>query len=150
MSEKLILPLDVEGICKVIPHRYPFLFVDRVTALDDGKWIEGYKNISFNEPYIQGHFPGRPIVPGVVILEAMAQMGVLFAKLSTNGVDDEALLVFSGAEDVRFRRPVVPGDKLCMRMELIKSKFGHWKMKALATVDGEKAAEGILTATEVR
>jgi len=150
MTEAKKMPMGVQEITEIIPHRYPILLVDRVTEFEDGKWIEGLKNITANEPYFMGHFPGRPIMPGVLMLEALAQLGALFAKMSTGGVPPERLVVFSGAESVRFRRPVVPGDTLLLRMELLKAKFGHWKMQGLAKVGDEMAVEAILMATEVR
>ena len=141
--------MDIHEILKRLPHRYPFLLVDRVLELETGKRIRALKNVTINEPFFMGHFPGRPIMPGVLILEAMAQLGALFAKLSTGGVTPEKLIVFSGADDVRFRQPVVPGDILVMNMTLQKAKFGHWKMHGQALVGTEVAAEGILKATEV-
>lgn len=150
MSESPELPFGAEQIEKIIPHRYPFLLIDRVTAFEDRVSIEGMKNVTANEHYFVGHFPGRPIMPGVLMLEALAQLGAIFAKLSTGGVGENRLVVFSGAEEVRFRRPVVPGDTLTLRMELIRSKFGHWKMKGTAKVGDDLAVDGILMATEVR
>lgn len=150
MTEGRTFPLGIPEITEIIPHRYPILLVDRVTEFDDGKWIVGIKNVTANEPFFVGHFPGRPIMPGVLMLEALAQLGALFAKMSTGGVPPERLVVFSGAESVRFRRPVVPGDTLTLRMELLKAKFGHWKMQGLAKVGEEVAVEGVLMATEVR
>ncbi|MFN8392248.1 MAG: 3-hydroxyacyl-ACP dehydratase FabZ [Bdellovibrionota bacterium] len=150
MGPDISLPLKTEDICKIIPHRYPFLLIDRVTHFVDREWIQGYKNISANENFFAGHFPDRPIMPGVLMLEALAQVGAIFAHLSTGGVAKGGLVVFSGAESVRFRRPVVPGDCLTLKMELLKSKFGHWKMQGTASVGDEMAVEGILMATEVR
>jgi beta-hydroxyacyl-ACP dehydratase FabZ len=149
-SAEVRLPLNVEDICNIIPHRHPFLLVDRITHFDDRKWIQGYKNITANEHFFVGHFPGRPIMPGVLMLEALAQVGAIFAKLSTGGVAPDRLVVFSGTESVRFRRPVVPGDVLTLKMSLLKAKFGHWKMEGTASVGDEVAVEGILMATEVR
>ena len=150
MSDSITLPLQVEDICKIIPHRHPFLLVDRITHFVDREWIQGVKNITANEQFFAGHFPGRPIMPGVLMLEALAQVGAIFAKLSTGGVGPDRLVVFSGTEMIRFRRPVVPGDVLSLKMALVKAKFGHWKMQGTASVDDEVAAEGILMATEMR
>ncbi len=149
VASELKLPLRTPEIMEILPHRYPFLLVDKVTEFVDRTSIQGVKNITINEPFFVGHFPGRPIMPGVLILEAMAQLGALFAKLSTGGVTPEKLIVFSGADDVRFRHPVVPGDILVINMQLIKAKFGHWKMSGQALVGTDVAAEGILKATEV-
>lgn len=149
MAKELQLPLRTNEIQEILPHRYPFLLIDLVTKFEDRVSIQGIKNVTINEPFFLGHFPGRPIMPGVLILEAMAQLGALFAKLSTDGVVPEKLIVFSGADDVRFRKPVVPGDVLVMNMNLIKAKFGHWKMTAQALVGDEIVAEGLLKATEV-
>ncbi len=142
--------IEIGEILRRLPHRYPFLLVDRVHAFADREYIEGSKNISANEHFFQGHFPNRPIMPGVLMLEALAQLGAIFAHLSTGGVTNDRLVVFSGAEDVRFRRPVIPGDVLTLRMELVKSKFGHWKMHGTAKVGDEVAVDGILMATEVK
>ncbi len=150
MSAPVKLPLGLEEIKRIIPHRDPFLFIEEVTAFDDGKFIEGVKHVRPEEYFFAGHFPGRPIMPGVIILETLAQLGAIFAHLSTGGAQGDRLVVFSGAESVRFRRPVVPGDVLQLRMELVKNKFGHWKMNGTAKVGGEVAAGGILMATEVK
>ena len=106
------LPLGIDDIRRIIPHRYPFLFVDKVVEFEDSVRIVGIKNVSANEPFFEGHFPEKPIMPGVIILEALAQMGALFAKLSSGGVRGKKLIVFAGAESVRFRKLVFPGDVL--------------------------------------
>ena len=147
---RLEFPLKNEEIIKILPHRYPFLLVDRVTAFEDRQWIEGYKNVSANEEFFVGHFPDRPIMPGVLMLEALAQLGSIFWRLCKGDETEGALLVFSGCEDVKFRRQVVPGDVISMRLELIKSKFGHWKMRGIVKVGDEMAVDGILMASEVR
>lgn len=144
------LPLKNEDIVKILPHRYPFLLVDRVTAFEDRQWIEGFKNVTANEEFFVGHFPDKPIMPGVLMLEALAQLGSIFWRLCIGEASEGALLVFSGCEDVKFRRQVVPGDVISMRMELIRSKFGHWKMKGTTKVGDELAVDGILMASEVR
>ena len=142
------LPLLTEDIRKVLPHRYPMLLVDRVTEFYDGERIVGYKNVSANEEFFQGHFPERQIMPGVLMLEALAQLGVLFSKLTSGGITPEVLSVFAGVEEIRFRRPVVPGDMLMLEMKLLKRRRGIWKMAGIATVDGEVAVDGILLAAE--
>ncbi|MDX2239576.1 MAG: 3-hydroxyacyl-ACP dehydratase FabZ [Leptolyngbyaceae cyanobacterium bins.302] len=133
--------LTVEEIQKLLPHRYPFALVDRIIDYVPGKKAVGIKNVTFNEPHFQGHFPDRPIMPGVLIIEAMAQVGgiVLTQMADLNG----GLFMFAGIDGVRFRRPVVPGDQLIMTVELLSVKrrrFG--KMQGRAEVDGHLAAEG--------
>lgn len=144
------LPLKTEAIRELLPHRYPFLLVDRVLEIEDTTRIIGIKNVSANESFFNGHFPGKPIMPGVLILEALAQLGVIFAKICAEAVDRDRLYVFAGADEVRFRKPVVPGDVLELRMELITRKKVVWKMKGTALVDGEVVCEGILTAASSR
>jgi 3-hydroxyacyl-[acyl-carrier-protein] dehydratase len=122
------------------------LLVDRVLKVENDVSITGIKNVSANEDFFNGHFPDKPIMPGVLILEALAQLGVIFAKICAEAVDRDKLYVFAGADEVRFRKPVVPGDVLELRMELIARKKVVWKMKGTALVDGEVVCEGILTA----
>ncbi|HEY9904644.1 MAG TPA: 3-hydroxyacyl-ACP dehydratase FabZ [Candidatus Sericytochromatia bacterium] len=140
-SPKTIFTL--EDIQKILPHRYPFALVDRVIEYVPGKRAVGIKNVTFNEPYFQGHFPGRPLMPGVMIVEAMAQVGgIVLTQLPDM---EGGLFVFAGIDKVRFRRPVVPGDQLVMTTELLSIKrrrFG--KMQARALVDGQRVAEGEL------
>ncbi|MEL7224504.1 MAG: 3-hydroxyacyl-ACP dehydratase FabZ, partial [Cyanobacteria bacterium J06576_12] len=128
---------------QLLPHRYPFALVDRIIDYVPGEKAVGLKNVTFNEPHFQGHFPGRPLMPGVLIVEAMAQVGgIVLSQLP--GVDGR-LCVFAGIDKVKFRRPVVPGDQLIITTELLVMKrlrFG--KMKARAEVDGELASEGTL------
>ncbi len=142
------LPLTSTEIEKIIPHRFPMLLVDRVTEFYDGERIVGFKNVTANESFFQGHFPGQPIMPGVLMLEALAQLGVLFSKLTTGGIPPEVLSVFAGVEEVRFRRQVIPGDTLTMTMALIKRRRGIWKMQGVAKVGDEVAVDGILIAAE--
>jgi 3-hydroxyacyl-[acyl-carrier-protein] dehydratase len=135
--------LTVEEIHALLPHRYPFALVDRITEYIPGKMAVGLKNVTFNEPHFQGHFPDRPIMPGVLIVEAMAQVGgvVLTQMADVQG----GLFMFAGIDGVRFRRPVVPGDQLVMTVELVSVKgrrFG--KMRGRAEVDGQLACEGAL------
>lgn len=133
----------LEEIHQLLPHRYPFALVDRIVDFVPGKLAVGLKNVTFNEPQFQGHFPGRPIMPGVLIVEAMAQVGgvVLTQMADMQG----GLFMFAGIDGVRFRRPVVPGDQLVMTVELLSVKgrrFG--KMRGRAEVDGQLACEGDL------
>lgn len=134
----------VEEIQKLLPHRYPFALVDRIIEYVPGERAVGIKNVTFNEPHFQGHFPGRPIMPGVLIVEAMAQVGgVVLTQLLEGG--EEGLFMFAGIDKVRFRRQVVPGDQLVMTLELLyvkRRRFG--KMQARAEVDGHLAAAGEL------
>ncbi len=133
----------IEDIQKLLPHRYPFALVDRIIDYEPGKRAVGIKNVTINEPHFQGHFPGRPIMPGVLIVEAMAQVG---GMVLTQLPDLEGnLFLFAGIDQVKFRRPVVPGDQLVMRVELLSLKRRRFaKMQALAEVDGKRACEGEL------
>ncbi|GGW73218.1 3-hydroxyacyl-ACP dehydratase FabZ [Alteromonas halophila] len=125
--------IDIQEILDLLPHRYPFLMVDRVTEYELGKSIKAYKNVTVNEPCFTGHFPDQPIFPGVMILEAMAQAaGVLGFK--TMGNSDQ-LYLFAGIDSARFKRPVVPGDRLEMDVELVKERRGIWKFRGVARVD---------------
>lgn len=135
MSQSLN-PMDIQEILDLLPHRYPFLLLDRVTEFNSGESIKGYKNITINEPCFTGHFPGHPIFPGVLILEAMAQAaGVLGFK--TKGKTDE-LYLYAGIDKARFKRPVIPGDRLNFEVVLIKERRGIWKFSGVAAVDGDE------------
>lgn len=135
--------MDISEIMKVLPHRFPFLLVDKVVGYEPGKKAVGVKNVSMNEPQFTGHFPDRPIMPGVLMVEAMAQVGGIVA-LQPPICDGKAEFFFAGVDDVRFRRPVLPGDTLVMEMKLtsFKKKFGIVKMEGKAFVNGEPALEG--------
>lgn len=131
---------DICGIMNSIPHRYPFLLVDRVLEMEPGKRVVAYKNVTFNEPFFQGHFPGAPIMPGVLIIEAMAQAGAVL--LLHDMADRESKLVyFTGIDNARFRRTVVPGDQIRFTLEVLKLRSRTCKMKGRAEVDGQLAAE---------
>lgn len=135
--------LSLEEIHQLLPHRYPFALVDRIVSYIPGTSAIGIKNVTFNEPHFQGHFPGRPIMPGVLIVEAMAQVGGIV--LTQIPDCPEGLFMFAGIDKVRFRRPVVPGDQLVMTVELLcvrRRRFG--KMQGRAEVDGQLVAEGEL------
>lgn len=132
--------LDINKIREIIPHRYPFLLIDRVTFLEPGLKASGYKNITANEPFFQGHFPGNPIMPGVLVIEALAQLGCLtmLVKEEYKGM----IGLFAGIDNIRFKRQVVPGDKLELYVELLKLKGPIGKFKGEAKVDGVIAVEG--------
>ena len=136
------LNFDILGIMELIPHRYPFLLVDRITECVPGKYVKGYKNVSANEPFFNGHFPNNPIMPGVLMIEALAQLssGILMTLPEYKG----KLALFAGIDGVRFKRMVVPGDRLDLYCEVIKCKGPVCKAKARATVDGQLATEGEL------
>jgi 3-hydroxyacyl-[acyl-carrier-protein] dehydratase len=149
MAKVIKLPLRREQIQEILPHRDPFLMVDEVYEFEDLVHIAGRKLVRPEEEHFKGHFPGRPIMPGVLILEAVAQMGALFAKLSTGGVAPEDLIVFTGAQDVRFRRVVVPGDMLDIRLGNHRTKGPHWRMDGQVYVGNERAAEATIMATVI-
>lgn len=138
--------MDILEIQKYLPHRYPMLLVDRVEELNLGESIRAYKNVTYNEELFQGHFPNAPILPGVVIIEALAQAsGILGFKTVGQTPDDGLLYLFGGIDNVRFKRRVVPGDKLTLESSVLLHKRHIWKFDAKALVDGELAASGILT-----
>ncbi len=139
---------DIASIMKIMPHRYPFLLVDRITALEPGKRVEGLKNVTINEPFFQGHFPNHPIMPAVLIVEAMAQTGGVLL-LSSVADPRGKLVYFSGIDGARFRRPVTPGDQLRFVLEMVKIKGPVCKMHGTAYVDSQKVAEADLMSTIV-
>lgn len=138
------LSLDVKEIQKVLPHRYPFIMLDRVTEVDPGKSAVGYKNITMNEPQFQGHFPGIPIMPGMLQLEAAAQLSCI-VMLMLPEYQEGYIGLFTGLDEVKFRRMVVPGDKLIIITELKKFRFPFGKFDFRAEVDGELSVEGSLS-----
>ncbi len=139
---------DLAGLLRRLPHRYPFLMVDRVLELGDGRVLT-LKNVSIDEPFFNGHFPGRPVMPGVLVVEAMAQSGALLALGMTSAEHPGALFMLTGIDRLRLRRPVVPGDQLRMEVRLLKYHRPLWKMQAEARVDGELVATAELSAMEV-
>ncbi len=151
MSEHVELPLFIKDIKEYLPHRYPYLMVDRVTGIELGKRITGFKNVTVNEEYFNGHFPGRQIMPGVLMIEAMAQIaGILGFVTTGKRPADGYIYLFVGADNIRFKRQVVPGDRLDLEAELITSKRHIYKFACRATVDGELAASTeILVAEQV-
>ncbi len=133
--------MDIYAVMKQLPHRYPFLLVDRVIECVPGESLVAIKNVSANEPYFLGHFPGRPVMPGVIIIEALAQASGLLAFATADySPDDDALLYFVGIDKARFRRPVEPGDQLLMTIRLLRTLKGIWKFETRAEVDGELVA----------
>jgi len=141
--------LDYPDIIRRLPHRYPFLLVDRVIELVDGERVVALKNVTANEPFFDGHFPGRPIMPGVLICEALVQTGGLLASCSKDGLPEGRGIVLAGLEHVRFRRRVVPGDQLRLEVELLHKHRPLWKMKGRAIVDGKVATEAEFLTMEV-
>jgi 3-hydroxyacyl-[acyl-carrier-protein] dehydratase len=142
--------LEYPEIIRRLPHRYPFLLVDRVIELVDGERVVALKNVSANEPFFEGHFPGRPIMPGVLICEALVQTGGLLASCSKDGLPEGRGIVLAGLEHVRFRRRVVPGDQLRLEVELLHKHRPLWKMKGRAIVDGKVATEAEFLTMEVQ
>ena len=140
--------IQISEIMKYLPHRYPFLLIDRIVDFDSGKSIVGLKNVTINEPFFQGHFPEHPIMPGVLILEAMAQAGGLLLMDTVENPQDK-LVYFMSADKVKWRKPVVPGDQLKFEVQLVPSRPSVCKMKGIGLVDGEVVAEAILKASIV-
>jgi 3-hydroxymyristoyl/3-hydroxydecanoyl-(acyl carrier protein) dehydratases len=139
--------MDILEIMQVLPHRYPLLLVDRILEIELGKRIVGLKNVSINEPYFQGHFPGFPLMPGVYILEALAQVGGILMIKSLGLEIGKYAVVFAGIDDARFKKPVYPGDQLTLELEVITLKKSLSKMKGTAKVDNQVVAEAILYAS---
>ena len=139
---------DIPLIQAILPHRYPFLLVDRVVDIDGTQSATGIKNVTMNEPHFQGHFPGNPIMPGVTIIEAMAQTAAVMVGTTMGLINGDLLVYFMAIDGCKFRRKVVPGDQLIMKVETTRGKPGGkvWKFKGVATVDGEMAAEAEFTA----
>jgi beta-hydroxyacyl-ACP dehydratase FabZ len=142
------LEIGIAEILKILPHRYPFLLVDRILEVEKGKRIVGIKNVTFNEEFFQGHFPGNPVMPGVLIVEAMAQVAAI-GLLGVVPEHEKKLLYLSGLDRCRFRRPVLPGDQLRIEAEIVNLKARACKCRASATVDGALCAEAELLSTLV-
>jgi 3-hydroxyacyl-[acyl-carrier-protein] dehydratase len=137
--------MNIGEIMKYLPHRYPMLLIDRVVEMKLGESLVAIKNVSFNESYFQGHFPNRPVMPAVIILEAMAQAtGILVLRSMDKLPSEKSIYYFVGIDNARFRRPVEPGDQLRIEVKLLRSSRGIWKLRSDATVDGEVVASGDL------
>lgn len=137
--------ISIEEIRATLPHRYPFLLVDRIRELEVGQRIVGIKNVTINEPFFQGHFPDRPIMPGVLILEAMAQVGGVLA-IKSAPTEGRPVVYLTGVDSAKFRKPVVPGDQLRFEIEVLKKRPPFWKMQAKAYVDTDLVCEAEMTA----
>ncbi|MBC7857945.1 MAG: 3-hydroxyacyl-ACP dehydratase FabZ [Burkholderiaceae bacterium] len=140
--------LDIHQIKQYLPHRYPMLLVDRVLDWEAGKRITAIKNVTINEEFFNGHFPHKPVMPGVLMIEALAQTAALLSFLTMDvKLDDSSVVYFVGIDNARFKRPVEPGDQLKMDVEILRISRGIWKYKALGSVDGKVALEGELMCT---
>lgn len=147
-STAALVEADIHVIQRILPHRYPFLLVDRVRNIQGTTRAQGVKNVTMNEPYFQGHFPAEPVMPGVLIIEAMAQTSGVMIGAGLGLLDMGALIYFMGIDNCKFRRKVVPGDQLLMDVETLRGRPGGrvWKLRGVASVDGEVAAEADFTA----
>jgi 3-hydroxyacyl-[acyl-carrier-protein] dehydratase len=139
--------LDINDIMKILPHRPPFLLVDRITEIEEGKRIVGFKNVTINEPFFPGHFPGHPVMPGVLIIESMAQVACVLAILSSDESVRSKVTYFAGIDSAKFRKPVFPGDQLRIEVEAVNCKRGIWYFNGRAFVDGKLVTEAELKAT---
>jgi len=137
--------LDARRIMELLPHRYPFLLIDRITTCEAGVSITALKNVTINEPFFQGHFPGRPVMPGVLIIEAMAQAGGVLSHVTLGDVDPKPLFFLAGVNNARFRRTVLPGDQLVVQVNVEKIKRGIWFYQCSASVDGQVAVTADIT-----
>jgi 3-hydroxyacyl-[acyl-carrier-protein] dehydratase len=138
--------IDIREIMSLLPHNYPFLLVDRILEIEPGKRIVGIKNVTYNEPFFPGHFPGKPIMPGVLIVEAMAQTAGILAFKSIPEEEQRRPVLFLGLDNVRFRKPVVPGDQLRMELEITRHRQAIWGFKGKAFVEDQLVAEADLLA----
>ena len=143
------MDIEIEKILEILPHRYPFVLVDRVTEIVPGERIRGLKMVSYNEPWCQGHFPGRPIMPGVLIIEALAQIGGILVYATEPFDSERNLMYFLGIDKAKFRHTVTPGDRLDLQVEVVHHRSNVWKLRGEATVDGTLCAQGELLASIV-
>ena len=140
--------MDIHRILELLPHRYPFVLVDRVLDVTAGEKIRALKNVTINEPFFPGHYPHHPVMPGVLIIEALAQAAALLSfETLGNGIDDKSVYYFVGIDGARFKRPVSPGDQLMLDVSFVFNKRGIWKFAGVATVDGQTVAEAELMCT---
>jgi len=138
--------INIEKILKCLPHRYPLLLVDKIISLEPNKKITAIKNVTFNEPHFLGHFPEHPIMPGVLIIEALAQAGALMVTCAKDFKPEDKLVYFMSIDGAKFRKPVIPGDVLELHVEAIQNRGNVWKLNAIAKVDGTKVSEAQLSA----
>lgn len=138
--------IEIKDIMKILPHAYPFLLVDRIVEMEPGKRVVGIKNVTYNEPFFPGHFPGRPIMPGVLIVESMAQTAGVLVFNSLPEEDRKKPVYFLGIDNVRFRKPVTPGDQLRLELEITRHRQSIWGFRGKALVDGKLVAEAELLA----
>lgn len=140
--------MDIHKVLELLPHRYPFVLIDRVLSVEPGKQIVALKNVTINEPFFPGHYPHHPVMPGVLIIEAMAQAAALMSFCSAEGKPNEnTVYYFVGIDGARFKRPVSPGDQLILKVESTRNLRGLWKFKAVAEVDGQVVAEAEIMCT---
>ncbi len=139
--------LDIQEIIKLLPHRYPFIMIDRILELTPGEKVIALKNVTINEPFFQGHFPENPIMPGVLIIEAMGQAGAVLAAKSLERESHDSLIYFMGMDKVKFRKPVIPGDQLIFEMKFLKQRRNVFRMSGTAYVDKKVVAQAELMAT---
>ena len=144
-----VVSLEIHQILNILPHRYPFVMVDRVTEVVAGEYIRGHKCVSYNEPFFPGHFPQRPVMPGVLILEALSQLGGILAYVTEPFDPKNNLIYFLGIDKAKFRRPVVPGDRMDLYVEITHHRSNIWKFSGEVTVEGTVCAEGELLASIV-
>jgi len=146
MTEQPTLPIDITRIMKMLPHRYPILLVDRVVEVEPDVRAVGIKNVTFNEPFFQGHFPGHPVMPGVLIIEALAQTAAVMAISTMGEAVEGKVIYFMTIENAKFRKPVTPGDQLRMTVEKDKARGNIWRFRGKAEVDGRTVAEAAFSA----
>ncbi len=140
--------MEIEEVMQYLPHRYPFLLIDRIVEMELGKSVTAIKNVTINEPFFPGHFPGAPVMPGVLILEAMAQAAAILSfKTKNYAPEDIGVVYFAGIDGARFKKPVKPGDQMVLKIEIVREMRGIWKYTGRAEVDGTLAAEAELMAT---
>ena len=148
-NNNVLLAADIQDIKRMTPHRYPFLLIDRVREIDLNKSAVGIKNVTFNEPHFQGHFPAQPIMPGVTIVEAMAQTAAVLVVMTLDMVDNDMLVYFLSIDNCKFRRPVTPGDQLELHVRVVRGRGKLWRFRGEGLVDGKVVAEAEFNAMMV-